>query len=86
MTSLTNQFRFFNLVAAYVNGPALAVEVDALDILDCALAVPPGVVPTLPRLGGLARDFVHAMACDDPSDLPPGLKDHVEGWMAASVV
>lgn len=77
--ALTPEFRFALLVQQYAVGHA--VEVDAVDVLDCALAIPTGVVPRLASLAELARDFVHAFACGEADGLPPDLKCHVEKWM-----
>lgn len=78
--AFTPEHRFVFLVQAYLNGDALAVEVDPVEVLDCALAVSPGVVPPLARMAELARDFVNAIACDEADGLPRELKRHVEKW------
>lgn len=73
--------RFAILVKAYLDSKELPHSIDELDCFDCALAFDGNLLADMPRLADTARDFVHAYATEDTSQLIVSLHHHLEAWI-----
>ncbi len=71
--------RFIELVKAIL--PEYALDVDALQCLDCAMEVPIISLPESGKMLDTASGFVYAYASESYENVPDLMGSHIRRWL-----